>query len=65
MAREKEIEIRSFNDLSEYEQIEYQTYAVSSEFVHLISMINKLPPEQAKHITDMFSRILKSEPKEK
>ena len=44
MAREKEIEIRSFNDLSEYEQIEYQTYAVSSEFMNLICMINKLPP---------------------
>ena len=65
MAREKEIEIRSFNDLSEYEQIEYQTYAVSSEFMNLIGMINKLPPEQAKHLTDMFSRILKNEPKEK
>jgi|TARA_E500000318_G_scaffold105_1_gene129 hypothetical protein len=65
MDTNKHKELKETNDMSDYEQIQFQAWCVSNEFMNLIGMINKLPPEQAEHITEMFGRILNNQPKEK
>ena len=45
--------------------MEYQTHNATTEFMNLITELNKLPPEYSQHITQMFSRILQAKPKGK
>ena len=56
---------KDINDLTTLEHMEYQTHNATTEFMNLITELNKLPPEYSQHITQMFSRILQAKPKGK
>tara|TARA_R100000664_G_C2752338_1_gene139630 strand:- start:206 stop:424 length:219 start_codon:yes stop_codon:yes gene_type:complete len=55
---------KDINDLNTLEHMEYQTHNATTEFMNLITELNKLPPEYSQHITQMFSRILQAKPKD-
>ena len=44
-------------------ELEQQLWAAESEVRNLVNLINKLPPEQARHLNDVFARIAKGESK--
>ena len=44
-------------------ELEQQLWAAESEVRNHVNLINKLPPEQARHFNDVFTRIAKGEPK--